>query len=89
MKPTPQIRQHHGFPLTDYNYQSTLNASCAGAKETRGVHRLRGFWRLGTEFHGAEAVYGDAADFLVFTLIALLCTWPIVSVVIAIARVIG
>jgi hypothetical protein len=89
MKPTPQISHNTDFPLTDYNYQSTLNASCAGAKETRGAHRLRGFWRLGTEFHGAEALRYDATDFLVFTLIALLSTWPIVSAVIAIARVIG
>ena len=89
MKPTPQTSHNHGFPFTDYHYQSTLDASCAGGKETRSAHRLHGFWRLGTTFHGDEAIRNDVTDFLVFTLIGLLCTWPIVSVVIAIARVIG
>ncbi|HEX4639710.1 MAG TPA: hypothetical protein VH170_09500 [Chthoniobacterales bacterium] len=89
MKPTPQISQnrHTGFPLTDYNYQSKLDGSHAGAKEVRVAHPFPGFWRLGTDFHGAEAVYGDGADFFVFTLMGLFCTWPIVSVGLAIARV--
>ena len=87
MKPTAQISSERRFPLTDYNYQPTLHASRTGAKEKRGSHRLRGFWRLGTEFHGAEAVYGDAADFLVFTLMGVICTWPVFSVGMAIVHV--
>ena len=89
MKPTPQISSERSasFPFTDYNYQSTLDASHAGTKEKRSSHRLRGFWRLGTEFHGAEAVYGDAADFLVFTLMGVFCTWPVFSVGMAIVHV--
>ena len=88
MKPTPQIshNRHTGFPTTDYNYQPTRDASYTGTKEKCDTHRLRGLWRLGTEFHGAEAVYGDAADFLIFTLMGLFCTWPIVAVVFAISR---
>jgi hypothetical protein len=82
MKPTPQISSERSasFPFTDYNYQSTLDASRASTKEKRGPHRLHRFWRLSIEFHGAEAVFGDAADFLVFTLIGLACTWPVFSV---------
>ncbi|HEY6071160.1 MAG TPA: hypothetical protein VIU85_07290 [Chthoniobacterales bacterium] len=80
MKPTPQISSEQSFPFTDYNYQSTLKASRTCVKEKRGSDRLRGFWKLGTEFHGAEAVYGDAADFFVFTLMGLICTWPFFSV---------
>jgi hypothetical protein len=90
MKPTPQISSERStsFPFTDYNYQSTtLDASRAGTKETRGAQRVHGFWKLGTEFHGAEAVYGDATDFLVFTLMGLCCTWPIFSVGMAIIHV--
>ena len=53
----------------------------------RTAHQLNGFWRLGTDFHRAEAVYGDAADFFVFTLMGLCCTWPIFSVGMAIVHV--
>ena len=89
MKPTPQIssKRSASLPFTDFNYQSRLKASHAGAKEKRGVHRLHGFWRLGTDFHRGEAVYGDAADFFVFTLMGIICTWPIFSVGMAIVHV--
>jgi hypothetical protein len=89
MKPTPQISSERSgsFPSTDYNYQSTLDASRAATKEQRSAHRLQGFWRLGTQFHRAEAVYGDVADFVVFTLIGLACTWPVFSVSTAILHV--
>jgi hypothetical protein len=82
MKPTPQISSERSasFPFTDYNYQSTADASHTGATEKRGAHRLHRFWRFCAEFHGAEAVYGDAADFFAFTLIGLACTWPVFSV---------
>lgn len=39
-------------------------------------------------FFGAEAIRNDATDFFVFTVIAVFCVWPIVSVVMVIARVI-
>jgi hypothetical protein len=87
MKPLPQVSHKIGFPLTDYNYQPTAKASYASTKEKRSAQPLREFWRLGTEFHGAEAVYGDAADFFVFSLLGIFCTWPIYSVGIAIVHV--
>lgn len=89
MKPTPQISSERstGFPFTDFNYQAPRDASYARAKEKRGSHQLRGFWKLGTQFHGTEAVYGDAADFLVFTLMGAICTWPFFSVGMAIIHV--
>ena len=89
MKPTPQNSSERSvsFLFTDYNYQSTLDASYAGAKEKRSSHRPRGFWKLGAEFHGAEAVYSDAVDFLVFTLMGLASTWPFFSVAMAIVHV--
>ena len=88
MKPTTQNSHNRqaGFPLTDYNYQPTLDASYTGTKEKCVAQQRHGFWRLGAEFHRAEAVYGDAADFLIFTLMGLFCTWPMVSVVFAISR---
>jgi hypothetical protein len=82
MKPTPQIssERRENFPFTDYHYQSTFDASRTAAKETRSAHRRHGFWRLGADFHGAEAVYGDTVDFLVFTLMGITCTLPIFAI---------
>lgn len=80
MKPTTQISSVRGFPLTDYHYQSPSDVSRIATQEKRGAHSLRGFWRFGAKFHGAEASIGDAADFFVFTLIGLACTWPVFSV---------
>jgi hypothetical protein len=52
--------------------------------------RLPGlFWKFGAEFHGNEAIRADLTDFFVFSLIGVLCLWPIVSVALTIARVIG
>jgi len=47
----------------------------------------RTFWKFGADFHGDEAIRADAADFVIFTAMALLCAWPIVAVAIAIVRV--
>jgi hypothetical protein len=89
MKPTPQTssERRENFPFTDYHYQSTRDASRAAAEEKAVANQLHGFWRLGTKFHGAEALWHDATDFLVFTFMGFFCTWPIVSVGKAIAHV--
>jgi len=87
MKPQISSQRRENFPSTDYQYQATRDASCAVAKETAAANQPHGFWKLGTKFHRAEAVYGDAADFFVFTLMGLFCAWPIVSVGTAIAHV--
>jgi hypothetical protein len=44
------------------------------------------FWKIGAEFHGNEAVRSDATDFILFTVMGILCAWPIVSVIVAISR---
>jgi len=89
MKSTLQISSQRSasFPFTDYQYQPTLDASCAGVKEKRVARGLHGFWKLGSAFHGAEALRHDATDFLLFTLMGVACAWPIVSVGRAIAHV--
>ena len=87
MKPQVSYKHPTAFPVTDYNYQPTVKASYASTKEKHGAQRLHGFWKLGTEFHSAEAVYRDTTDFLVFTLMGLSCTWPVFSVGRAIAHV--
>jgi hypothetical protein len=44
------------------------------------------FWKIGAEFHADEAVRSDATDFILFTIMGVLCAWPIVSVIVAISR---
>jgi len=85
MKPTPQIshNQHAGFPLADYNYQPTADAkSTAG----RPVAKPTAFYRLSHEFFGAEMSRDYVTNFLVFTVIAVVTTWPIISMIVAVTR---
>ena len=85
MKPTPQISSQRSAsaPLTDYNYQSTADAKTAARRQ---IAKLTGFHKLSSDYLGAETSRHDATDFFVFTLMALLCAWPIVAVVFAISR---
>jgi len=57
------------------------------SKKTSETRPPRMFWKFGAEFHGDEAVRADATDFVIFTLMAMLCAWPIVSVAMAIVHV--
>jgi hypothetical protein len=87
MKPTPKIshKQHAGFPLTDYNYQPTgdTKASCADVYPAK---KSPGFHRLSSEFFGAEAYRDYVTNFLVFTVLGLITAWPIMSMLVAVAR---
>jgi hypothetical protein len=58
-------------------------------KSASGSHKHVSFYRLSSAFFADEAVRHDVTDFLLFTLIAGLCAWPIVSMAVAIAHVIG
>jgi hypothetical protein len=64
-----------------------INPSRSKPSSDKRVPRL--FWKFGAEFHGNEAIRHDATDFLIFSLIGVLCLWPIVSVAMTIARVLG
>jgi len=57
------------------------------SKAASDTHPPRTFWKFGAEFHGDEALRADATDFFLFTIMALLCAWPIVTVAMAIVRV--
>jgi hypothetical protein len=83
MKPTPQISNNTGFPLTDYNYQPTLDANTAAG---RSLTKLTGFHKLSSDFIGTEMVREFAVEFSTFTVIAGLSAWPIVLSIVAIAR---
>jgi hypothetical protein len=58
-------------------------------KSASRSHKHLSFHRLSGAFFGGEAVRHEVTDFLLFTLIAGLCAWPIVSMAVAIVRVIG
>jgi hypothetical protein len=89
MKQTPQIshnqRVQRNAPLTDYNYQATVDAksSCSTILPEK---KLPAFYRLSSGFFGTEAYRAYVTDFLVFTVIGLITAWPIISMIVAVTR---
>ena len=85
MKPTPQISQNHGFPLTDYNFQPAgdSESSCSSFSSAA---KSPGFHKLSSEFFGAEAYQDYVTNFLVFTMLGLISAWPICLSIVAVAR---
>ena len=85
MKPTPQISHDRpaGFPFTDYNYQPTTTGEITAV---RSVTKLTGFHKLSSDFIGTEMARDFAVEFSTFTVIALISAWPIISSIIAMAR---
>jgi hypothetical protein len=101
MKPTSQIsdtqrgsrrdnrawRSHQSFPLTDYNYRPTAEpqvSSSAGQPFTKAP----AFHKLSSEFLGAETSRDYIAELLFFVLITGIAAWPVVSMLIAVMRMI-
>jgi len=93
MKPTPQIssneRSQQTFPFTDYQYQTTaLSADHAVAKKAPTVRELETFRKLSTEFFATEIPRDYVAELLFFILITGIATWPIISSLVAITRLV-
>lgn len=83
-----RLRSNH--PLIDYHFHapaSELQASGAGSshKLARPVF-APGFRDLSNKFFGTEAKRNYVAEVLFFVIIAGVSTWPIVSMVQALAR---
>ncbi len=85
MKPTPQISHNRqaGFPLTDYNFHPTADAKINAG---RSVTKLTGFHKLSSDFLGTEVARDYVVEFSAFTVIALISAWPILSSIVAVAR---
>jgi hypothetical protein len=101
MKPIPQInhdernsrrknrvrRSTRTLLPTDYNYHSTseiqVNSSAA-----RPASNLPAFHTLSSEFLGAETSREYLAELSFFILITGIAAWPVMSMLIAIARLI-
>ena len=93
MKPTPQIssneRSQRTFPFTDYQYQTTaLSADHAVAKKAPTARELETFRKLSTEFFAAEIPRDYVAELFLFILITGIATWPIISSMVAITRLV-
>ncbi|HWY52240.1 MAG TPA: hypothetical protein VNW72_12225 [Chthoniobacterales bacterium] len=82
MKPTPQISQNRqtGFPLMDYNFQATGDPKSGCSKKSPPFHKLS------SEFFGEESYRDYVTNFLVFSVLGLITAWPIMSMVVAVTR---
>ena len=98
MKPIPQInhndrcsrrdkRSHQSFPLTDYNYRPTAEAEVI-SPAVRPVTKSPAFHKLSSEFLGAETNRDYVAELFFFILITGLAAWPVMSMLIAVIRMI-
>ena len=93
MKPTPQVssneRSKRTFPFTDYQYQTTvLSADRALAKKAPTARELETFRKLSTEFFATEIPRDYIAEFFFLILIPGIATWPIISSMVAITRLV-
>jgi hypothetical protein len=91
MKPIPQISpsQHapRSFPLIDYSFQATVDA-----KTSRSAilpeKKLRAFWKVSSEFFGAEMSRDYVFELLLFMLITAVSAWPTISAIVAVTRLV-
>ena len=101
MKPTVQInhkqcgsrldkrerRRHQSFPLTDYNYRPTAEVEAIPTADRQAIESP-GFYKLSSEFLAAETSRDYVAELSFFVLITGIAAWPIVSMLIAVVRMI-
>src|SRR5204863_9011571 len=80
-------RSHESFPLTDYNYHPTAEAE-AISTAGRPAIKSPAFHKLSSEFLGAETSRDYVAELSFFILITCLAAWPIMSMLIAVVRMI-
>jgi hypothetical protein len=101
MKPIPQINQNQPVSrrdnrvrrgnrqvlLTDYNYRPTAETQL-GFAVGEPTTRLPAFHTLSREFFGAETSRDYVTELLFFVLITGIAAWPVVSMLIAVTRMI-
>ncbi len=91
MKPIVQITpsQHasRNFPLTDYSFQATVDAK-SGSSAVVPAKKAPAFHKLSSEFLGGETSRDYFAELLFFILIAGIAAWPVMSMLIAVIRMI-
>ena len=80
-------RRHEDFPLTDYNYRPTTDAEAISPAGWPAV-KSPAFHKMSSEFLGAETSRDYVAELLFFILITCLAAWPVMSMLIAVMRLI-
>ena len=84
-------RNYVSGPLTDCFYQSSPNpggSSSPISGDAFRVSKLRRFRKLSSDFFGAEAGRNYIAELVVFGLITGVAAWPIISMIVALHRMI-
>jgi len=91
MKPTPQISHNQNarqsFPVTDYNFQATGDGKSSSAA-LFPTTKPSGFHKLSSEYFGVEESRHYAVEFSAFTVLGLITAWPIMSMLIAVTRLV-
>jgi hypothetical protein len=101
MKPIPQInhnqrgsrrddrarRSNRRLLPTDYNYHSTSEIQANSSAARRGT-KLPAFYKLSSEFLGAERSRDYIAELSFFILITGIAAWPVMAMLIAVTRLI-
>src|SRR5213594_4573472 len=80
-------RGRQSFPLTDYNYHPTADAE-AISPAGRPAITSPAFHKLSSEFLGAERSRDYVAELLFFILITGIAAWPVLSMLIAVTRLV-
>ena len=75
------------FPLTNCNYRPTTEAEVTSPAGTPAV-KSPGFHKLSSEFFGAETSRNYVVELSFFVLIIGIAAWPVVSMLIAVVRMI-
>src|SRR6266704_2925676 len=78
---------HQSFPLTDYSYHPTAESQVNYSARWRATNSPA-FHKLSSEFLGAETSRDYIAELLFFILITGIAAWPIMSMLIAVVRMI-
>jgi hypothetical protein len=101
MKPIPQInhnqrgsrrgnragRSNRRLLPTDYNYRPTAETQ-VGFSGGQAFTKAPAFHKLSSEFLGAETSRHYIAELLFFVLITGIAAWPVMSMLIAVTRLI-
>jgi hypothetical protein len=91
MKPITQIspKQYasRNFPLTDYSFQATVDAKSSSSPVVP-AKKAPAFHKISSDFFGAETSRDYFAELVFFILIAGIAAWPVMSMLIAVIRMI-
>jgi hypothetical protein len=80
-------RGHQSFPLTDYNYHPTAESEVNSSARWRAT-KSPAFHKLSSEFLGGETSRDYLAELLFFIVITGIAAWPVMSMLIAVIRMI-